>query len=520
MQRRSLLKYIPLGLLGGIPLFRYFFNNNKNKRKIQCKLTKPNFALGHRLRGGDFPLPSTKEHHAVIIIGGGIAGLSACRGLAQKGINDFLLLELEKTIGGNSAYGNNRYSSFPLGAHYLPLPNLHHNALLDFLGEIGVIKGYDKKGLPIYDEFSLCHAPQERLLIQGHWQEGIVPSYGIDKEDALQIKRFMAYVKMLKDTKGSDEKFAFDIPIVESSKDKQYIDLQQVVFKDWLFDNGFTATSLHWYLDYCCRDDYGAGIGKVSAWAGLHYHAARKGIGANVAQDAVLTWVNGNGFLMEQLAQYAKDKYKTSQLVYDVVPTDSSVTLKVFDANKNITCEYTCEKLVIATPYFIAQRLLKIRPDVARQVEYYPWIVANVTLDGFQTEMNWDNVLYQGKGLGYVFAQHQNIGPLPVKKVISYYRPLDNFETASEARHWAMQQDEVSFQQMIEEELSQIHPTIRDFMEQIEIHVWGHGMICPTPTFFEQTINHNPHPRIILAHSDLSGVSIFEEAFFAGLRAI
>ena len=37
---------------------------------------------------------------------------------------------------------------------------------------------------------------------------------------------------------------------------------------------------LRWYLDYCCRDDYGAGAAQVSAWAGLHYFASRHGFHA------------------------------------------------------------------------------------------------------------------------------------------------------------------------------------------------------------------------------------------------
>jgi hypothetical protein len=43
---------------------------------------------------------------------------------------------------------------------------------------------------------------------------------------------------------------------------------------------GLTDPHLRWYLDYCCRDDYGAGIATVSAWAGIHYFASRHGFHA------------------------------------------------------------------------------------------------------------------------------------------------------------------------------------------------------------------------------------------------
>ncbi|MFX4620527.1 hypothetical protein ABTB32_19460, partial [Acinetobacter baumannii] len=41
-----------------------------------------------------------------------------------------------------------------------------------------------------------------------------------------------------------------------------------------------------------------------------------------------------------------------------------------------------------------------------------PWLVANVLLDGFPHErpgvdLAWDNVVHEGRGLGYVVATHQ-----------------------------------------------------------------------------------------------------------------
>ena len=47
-----------------------------------------------------------------------------------------------------------------------------------------------------------------------------------------------------------------------------------------------TDPQLRWYLDYCCRDDYGAGMAQVSAWAGIHYFASRHGFHAPGDDDA------------------------------------------------------------------------------------------------------------------------------------------------------------------------------------------------------------------------------------------
>src|SRR5262245_55034546 len=65
-------------------------------------------ALGHRLRTWARP-----EAHAirwqekpVVIVGGGMAGLSAAWTFHRTGFQDFVLLELEPAPGGTSRYGS------------------------------------------------------------------------------------------------------------------------------------------------------------------------------------------------------------------------------------------------------------------------------------------------------------------------------------------------------------------------------------------------------------------------------
>jgi hypothetical protein len=56
----------------------------------------------------------------------------------------------------------------------------------------------------------------------------------------------------------------------------------------WCNKRVYSATTLN-YIDYCCRDDFGLGIKEVSAWAGIHYFAARKQDTAPDGNDTVLT---------------------------------------------------------------------------------------------------------------------------------------------------------------------------------------------------------------------------------------
>ena len=52
-------------------------------------------ALGHRFRDGGFPEPTSTVDSGVLVVGGGIAGLSAARELDRLGLRDWKLLELE-----------------------------------------------------------------------------------------------------------------------------------------------------------------------------------------------------------------------------------------------------------------------------------------------------------------------------------------------------------------------------------------------------------------------------------------
>src|SRR5438105_1538661 len=82
----------------------------KSSATIPGRIVGAASAAGHRLRDGGFPAPNETLATDVVIIGGGIAGLAAARRLMQRGMSNFLLLELEREAGGNAASGRNAIS--------------------------------------------------------------------------------------------------------------------------------------------------------------------------------------------------------------------------------------------------------------------------------------------------------------------------------------------------------------------------------------------------------------------------
>ncbi len=520
--RRKFVKSIAFAsIMAQIPLVLHSCKNVI--AEIFLKLTGTNHILGHRLWLKNFPKPTEVIEIPIVIIGGGITGLSAGRQLVKKNKTDFLLLEIENNIGGNSSFGTNKATSFPHGAHYLPLPNLHDKELISFLYESKIITHFEKD-LPVFDESQLCFKPQERLFIKNNWQEELIPKYGNSDLANQEIERFFEITSKLKEEKGLDGLYHFDIPIKNSSKDKKYHELDKITMKDWLLGNKFTSEELFEYVNYCCKDDFGIGIEFVSAWAGLFYFTARKH-NASTSEN-VLTWPEGNGRLATHLSKFVENKTKNNQLVYEVKPNNYGVEVFCFDAKSNTSVIYKCEKVICCAPQYINSYLFKDR-KIANKFQYAPWFTATISLkkdsELNNSELCWDNVIYKSKGLGYIYNQHQTVNQIIDNKSLTYYYSFSNSDLKQARREFLKMKDE-AIKNIIISDLSIAHPNISNEIETIEIYKIGHGMISPTPNFIfseeKAVAKKNIDDKIYFAHSDLSGISVFEEAFHQGIDVV
>ncbi len=487
---------------------------------IPGRLMGTGAALGHRLRDGGLPDPVATSRTDVAIVGAGMAGLSAAWRLRRRGIGDISLIELEPEIGGNAASGRNAVSAYPWGAHYVPplTPEaVHARALFE---EIGIITGRTASGEPIYNELYLCADPHERLYILGRWQDDLVPQVGATQADRLQYQAFFAAMDQFRAARGSDGRRAFAIPVDQSSADERFRALDSVSMAAWIAGQGWDSQPLHWYVDYCCRDDFGAHAADVSAWAGIHYFAARGTRGGDDA--AVLTWPEGNGFIVGKLKALA-GPCVTSALTWRVQPGDRGVAVDLYDPSCDQSQRIEARAVILATPRFVADRLLGRATDPSRS--YAPWMVANVTLDrmpgGTGAPLAWDNVVYDSPSLGYVVATHQRLERIRRETVLTYYWPLCD-APPDEARRRAYATPLETWQALVLGELLQVHPELEGHIRSIDVWIWGHGMVRPTPGSIwgparraacEQT------PPIFFAHSDMSGLSLFEEANDRGVTA-
>lgn len=505
------------------PVFNGCADNDPYEH-IKGSIVGANHKTGHMLRQGKFPAASKSISTDVLIAGGGITGLSAMRWLKQNGVDNVLLLEMNGNVGGNSISGRNAVSAYPWAAHYLPIPDVANAELISFLRSVDVIKSFDERGLPVYNEYYLCHDPEERLYINGHWQEGLIPQFGVGKEDRQQIGRFMASVEEMKTKTGSDGKPCFAIPVDASSTDEEYRKLDSISLHKYLEDNGYTSQYLRWYLEYCCKDDYGCTLAQTSAWAGLHYFASRRGKAANAASSAVLTWPGGNAFLMNHLRVQAGDGIQTNMLVHSVRRDDKGVEVLCYDAQHKTGIAIAAKKVLLCTPQYVTKRILA-REQPVQTPSYAPWMVANITLHSLPhtngVPLSWDNVVYGREYVGYVYANHQDLSA-PKKGVITFYLPITE-DDPTKARNRIYNSTYEQWKKLVVDELTYAHPDIAQHIDHIDVWIWGHGMVRPAPGYIwgteRQAAMQPIDDAIFFAHTDLSGISIFEEGFYQGINA-
>ena len=349
--------------------------------------------FGHRLRDARLlPAPTETLDTEVLIAGGGAAGLTARWLLAKHSVRDVLLVAGPE-LHGNAAAGQDGDLVFPTGAHYLPLPSMESKHIREMLADFGIIQSNPFEPRPTFDERFIVHGPAERVLYRGSWQEGYLPSEEVPASERSQHQRFFALVEGLSNARGADGRRAFAVPLEMSSTDARYRELDRVTFRAWLDAAGLASPTLHWYLNYCCRDDYGRRYDEVSAWAGLHYFCSRDGLAANAERGAVLTWPQGLAALTGHLrGADAAGPWPSASVASLRAGADGIEALVlVSEHGQWRTARITARQAIAAMPLFVLQHVLSDCAthgfEPARDMPAYaPWLVSNFIMRAFPEE--------------------------------------------------------------------------------------------------------------------------------------
>jgi len=303
----------------------------------------------------------------------------------------------------------------------------------------------------------------------------------------------------------------------------------------------------------------------VSAWAGIHYFASRHGFhapgegadaGEGEAPEGVLTWPEGNGWLSQRLAAplARAGQLRTGASVLRIAETRHGVEVDAYLHASDRVERWQARRCVVALPVFVAARVVQPAPaflaEAARRLQWAPWLVANIHLDRPLADREgaapaWDNVLYADPvpgGLGYVNAGHQRLDARAAQAaptVLTYYQGLGD---VPQARRQLAEQPWTHWAGAILTALAAPHPDLAERATRMELTRYGHAMAIPVPGTQQflgdiglqglsrqrgQLSNGERTPllptpgtqRLLFAHADWSGYSVFEEAFTRGHHA-
>lgn len=493
-------------------------------------LSHTRFDVGHLIRDGLVSTlrPKTHEKVGVTIVGGGVAGLSAAWRLNRAGFDDFVLAELESVTGGTARSGSRDGFQFPWGAHYIPVPMPGNYGLIQLLMEMGVAESVQEDGRPVIAEQFLCRDPEGRILNQGSWYEGLYPHAGASDEDLRQLAAFRAEIDRWAVMRDSSGRRMFAIPMATGSDEQPVRDLDQISMTQWLDQHGWNSSRLRWFVDYSCRDDYGLSPDRVSAWAGVFYFAARI---ATVGQDSqdVITWPEGNGRIVHHLKGTVQKQLRTGLGVCRVSQGSGSdgAEIVAIDTDTKTPVGFRSEQVVFAAPQMMAKYVVEGFAAAGRDASafvYGSWLVANVHVSDRPVDagfpMAWDNVFRDSRSLGYVTSTHQT-GLDHGATVLTWYYPFADVD-AKLTRQRMLQLKWADWADLVMTDLRMAHADIDELVTRIDIMCWGHAMVQPRPQFIwgsERMQAAKPLGSIHFAGTDLSGIALFEEAFYHGVRA-
>ncbi|MBB4638268.1 FAD-dependent oxidoreductase [Longimicrobium terrae] len=472
----------------------------KTERAVAGGFVDDGGARAHRLRDrAAVPAVRRTERVPLVIVGGGIAGLSAAWRLRKRGFTDFVLLELEDHAGGNARGGKDEISAYPWAAHYVPVPDTGATLVRELFEELGVLRD------GTWDERTLVSSPRERIHRWGVWHEGLENALVETTADRDEMLRFRDEMTAMRAT-GQ-----FTVPSARGARPSP---LDGVSMAAWMDARGFRSPGLRWYVDYATRDDYGSRAADTSAWAGIHYFSARP---VDDDEHGPLTWPEGNGWITARLLERVGAHVRTGMPVHRVEALGSGMRVLAGDA------EFRADAVIWAAPSFLAPHVVQGAPRV--RFDYSPWLTANLVLERWPAERGfepaWDNVIHGSPGLGYVVATHQTYAVQPERTVWTYYHALSDVPPA-EARKLLLRRGWAEWKDAILADLERAHPDIRACVSRVDIMRMGHAMVRPTPGFLADPGRRalvDADGPVFYAHSDLSGLSLFEEAQHCGVTA-
>jgi len=466
--RRDFLKFVVAGsVAGGCPINLSLLTADKTAR---ADVDGDHFEICHRVRNGQrFPEQTISKSCEVVIVGGGVSGLSAAYFLRDR---DFLLLEKEPHWGGNAYREEYQGQGFATGSAFDEKGTVSQQ----LAQEIGLTL------LPIN-----CPDPS---IMAGKWIANLWRD-GIDQ---------LPYPVSVRE---SFKKFRAEFLALDPEKDAAHLDSLALSH----FLKGYPPEIKAWWDAYG-PSNWGATSDDTSAVV-----AADEFKEMNADEDTRLTLPGGNGAFSAKLAETLQAKH-SAQMIADativaVAQQKSEVHITYMNAGQLHTV--AAKFVVMATPKFITARLVAGLPDKQHEAmlafRYCPYPVINMIFDKPVYNRAYDTWCPGNSFSDFIVADWvlQKRGNYAQKNnILTFYTPLPEAQRG-------MLLDVDSCRQLATQVLADFRKLQPEFnsSEPIEVHFYrrGHPMFLPTPGNLTKVIPvaNQPLDRIFFANTDSIG---------------
>ena len=483
--RRDFIKFVVAGsVASGCPIdFSLLAAQTENKPVVDGEDNH----ICHQVRDGKvFTPPPVSARHDIVIVGGGVSGLSAAYMLQHR---DILLLEKEPHWGGNAYVMEYDGVTYATGAAFLDRSEYSYQ----FAKEIGLeplpINNWD--GTIVNGEF-----------IADTWGDGLdkLPYSPVVREG---FKKFKA------------ELLAIDLQ-------KRQKELFAIPFSSFL--KGYPDEVKQWWDNYG-PSNWGAAAEDTAATIGVYEMQAISGPNR---KDERYTWPGGLGAITKKLAEILQpllnDRMRTDATIVMVVPGKNEVQITYMQGEELKTV--AAKAVIMATPKFITRRIVKglpqIQDDAMHQIRYIPYAVVNLIYDKPVFNRGYDTWCPGNKFTDFIVADwvmRNQAGYKQKYNILSCYTPMPEEDrgyllTESSARKVA---------EAVLRDFKKLQPATN--ADPLEVHIYrrGHPMYMSTPKLFTdvQPLVRHSLDRVFFANTDSEGpVSSTATGILAAQRAV